>query len=134
MRKRTMFSENRAPYSRGLHSIALALFLLISMGRIQPALAKIPIPASGCYHAAFTPNGQSAFESQAGKNIAFELIFSQLNTTSNFPTYTCDQIVKNGAVAYVACEPWDGDANSTAYTLQSFLDGAHDAAIIRWAT
>jgi hypothetical protein len=120
--------SSSAPHFPFLH--CLAAFALIVP---QLTFAQIPVPATGCYHAAFTPNTQEAFESLAGKSIAFEMIFRSWKGSRTFDKTACDQIVAKGAYPYIAWEPWDNNINSTVYSLQSIIDGTHDALIRQWA-
>ena len=51
-------------------------------------LAQIPIPETGCYHAAFIGNdNHPTFETLSGKNIAIEMFFTGWPTTSTTPDF-----------------------------------------------
>jgi hypothetical protein len=110
------------------------VMIVVSSISTTDAQSKIPIPPTGCYHAAFTPYTQDSFETLAGKSIAIELIYRSWKGSPDFDQYSCDKIVANGAYPCIAWEPWDGSITSTAYSLQSIIDGTHDALIQRWAT
>jgi hypothetical protein len=107
---------------------------LIALMSSEISFAQIPVPATGCYHAAYTPYTQDSFENLAGKSIAIELIYRSWKGSANFDQYSCDRIISSGAYPYLAWEPWDGNINSTTYSLQSIINGTHDALIQRWAT
>ncbi len=111
------------------------LFLLLRLA----VLAQIPVPTSGCYHAAFTPNypaggayGHQNFDSLAGKPIAIEMFYTgwPSNHAPDFPAATCNAIVALGSVPHLTWEPW---VSGFPYPLDGILIGSYDLYILGYA-
>ncbi len=99
--------------------------------------SQIPIPATGCYHSAFTPSesgGQQGFETLAQKNIAIEMNFTAWNSLTSFPIEMCNQIMANGAYAHLTWEPWNYNASSTQFSNQNIINGNFDNYIATYAS
>jgi beta-mannanase len=90
-------------------------------------------PATGCYHCAFTPSGQTTFVNQAGKGIAVQMFYASWSSAADFPARQCSAIIEIGSLPHLTWEPWDYNINGTTYSLQSIINGTHDAYIRRWA-
>jgi hypothetical protein len=108
--------------------------LLIVVLFLHTALAQVPIPETGCYHAAFTGNdSQTTFETLAGKEIAIEMFFTGWpnNTTPDFPVAKCSQIDANGAVPHIT---WMPQVPGSPYPLNSIINGSYDSYINGYAT
>lgn len=107
--------------------------LLLSVLYSLAAFAQVPIPETGCYHAAFTGNDSHAsFESLAGKNIAIEMFFTgwPSNMIPDFPVAKCTQIDNNGAVPHIT---WMPQVSGSPYPLNSIINGSYDSYINGYA-
>jgi hypothetical protein len=111
---------------------------LVALGTLASP-AQIPVPASGCYHAAFTPNypaggsyGHQNFDSLAGKPIAIEMFYTgwPANHSPDFPVSTCNTIVSLGCVPHLTWEPW---VSGSPYPLDGIINGSYDTYIIGYA-
>ncbi|HEX3072075.1 MAG TPA: glycosyl hydrolase [Ignavibacteriales bacterium] len=98
-------------------------------------LSQIPVPETGCYHAAFTPfDGHNDFEALSGKKIAIEMNYKSWGSFASFPSAEYNSIVDKGAVPHMTWEPWNGDASSTVYSNDKIINGNYDTYIKNWAT
>jgi hypothetical protein len=107
--------------------------LLLSVLYSHAVFAQVPIPETGCYHAAFTGNdSQASFESLAGKNIAIEMFFTgwPSNMIPDFPLAKCTQIDNNGAVPHIT---WMPQVPGNPYPLNSIINGSYDNYINGYA-
>jgi hypothetical protein len=117
-----------------------AVFALIVVASAPSwLLAQVPIPATGCYHSAFTPNyaaggayGHDDFEALAQKKIAIEMFYTgwPANRVPDFPKATCDMIVQKGAVPHLTWEPW---VNGYPYPLDGIITGTYDSYVVGYA-
>ena len=107
--------------------------LLLSVFSSLAVFAQVPIPETGCYHAAFTGNDSHAsFESLAGKNIAIEMFFTGWpnNTVPDFPVAKCTQIDNNGAIPHIT---WMPQVPGSPFPLNSIINGSYDNYINGYA-
>ncbi len=110
------------------------LILLTVLGFLNCAHPQIPIPETGCYHAAFTgTDTQQAFETLAGKEIAIEMFFTgwPSNKVADFPLSKCNTIVSGGAVPHIT---WMCEVNGSPYPLDAIINGQWDNFITNYAT
>lgn len=101
--------------------------LLLLLGALPSAAAKVPVPAVGCYLSAYLEQDQKAFETLVQKEIAVGMFYIDMNA-ADFPAATCDRYAANGTIPHLSWEPF-GDANSN----QKIIDGTRDAYIRKWA-
>ncbi len=78
------------------------------------------------------------FETRAGKPVSIVMWYQGCGMTDgsqNFQTGWMDAVRNHGAIPLVTWEPWlyTQGVNQPAYSLQSIIDGAHDAYITQWA-
>jgi len=97
--------------------------------------SQIPIPETGCYHAAFTGNdSQKQFETLAKKDIAIEMFFTgwPSNRTPDFPSAKCNEIVANGAIPHIT---WMCQVSDSRYPfpLDAIIYGSYDSYINSYA-
>jgi len=92
---------------------------------------KILPPPTGCYVGCFSSGGAANFKAMTGKDLAIDMQFFNFNST--FPSSFANSSVQEGAVPYVAWEPWDGNINGTTFSNQSIIDGAHDTYLKTFA-
>ena len=107
----------------------IMLLFLLSLRLI----AQVPIPETGCYHAAFTGNdSQDSFEQLAQKNIAIEMFFTgwPSNKVPDFPLTKCNQIDANGAVPHIT---WMPQVPGFPYPLDAIINGSYDNYILVYA-
>ncbi|MCX6168503.1 MAG: glycosyl hydrolase [Ignavibacteriales bacterium] len=109
-------------------------FFIINFSLATFLFAQIPIPATGCYHAAFTgDNSQQQFETLAKKNIAIEMFFMgwPLNPSlPDFPITKCNEISSNGAVPHIT---WMCQVSGFPYPLDGIIEGNYDSYIRGYA-
>ncbi len=119
--------------------IRFTILLLVSAGAAGLVSAQVPVPATGCYHSAFTPNypaggayGHANFDSLAQKKIAIEMFYAgwPSNKFPDFPSSQCNDIVAQGSVPHITWEPW---VNGSPYPLDGIINGAYDLYIIGYA-
>ncbi len=119
------------------HRIGIAAGLVLSA--VLSAPAQVPVPPTGCYHAAFAPNdpahgvyGRAEFVRLSGKSLAIEMFYTgwPTNKVPDFPSATCDTIVKYGSIPHITWEPWTG---SSSDALSAILSGSWDAYLIGYA-
>ncbi|HEY6951770.1 MAG TPA: glycosyl hydrolase [Bacteroidota bacterium] len=124
----------KAPRRASTRLFGLATFLLAAV-----SWSQVPVPATGCYHAAFTPNdpahgayGHDEFVTLAHKPIAIEMFYTgwPSNKTPDFPFTVCDTIVKKGSYPHVTWEPWTG---GNPYGLDPIINGWWDAYLTGYA-
>ena len=108
--------------------------LFISVLISLQLFAQVPIPETGCYHAAFIGNdNHPTFETLSGKNIAIEMFFTGWPTTSttpDFPLTKCNEIDANGAVPHIT---WMPQVPGSPYPLNAILSGSYDSYINGYA-
>ena len=107
--------------------------LLLSVFSSLAVFSQVPIPETGCYHAAFTGNDSHAsFESLAGKNIAIEMFFKGWpgDKVPDFPIAKCTQIDNNGAIPHIT---WMPQVSGSPYPLTSIINGSYDSYINGYA-
>jgi hypothetical protein len=95
--------------------------------------AQIPIPAAGCYHAAFTGNDTHAqFVTLAKKEIAIEMFFTgwPSNKIADFPISKCNEIVSNGSIPHIT---WMPQVSGFPFPLDGIIDGYYDSYITGYA-
>ena len=97
--------------------------------------SQIPVPDSGCYHAAFTGNDtQQQFETLAKKDIAIEMFFTgwPFNKIPDFPLSKCNTIIANGAIPHIT---WMPQVSSSQYSfpLDAIIYGDYDNFIKGYA-
>ncbi len=107
----------------------LLLSVLISL----QLFSQVPIPETGCYHAAFiNTDAQSSFELLAGKNIAIEMFFTgwPANKLPDFPLTKCNLIDANGAIPHIT---WMPQVPGSPFPLTSIINGSYDNYILLYA-
>ena len=78
------------------------------------------------------------FETNAGKPVSIVMWYQgwgMTDSSQNFQPGWMEGVRKHGAIPLVTWEPWlyTQGVNQPAYSLQSIIDGAHDAYITQWA-
>jgi len=119
------------------------LRLTLSCGGLLLAVslvhAQIPVPAAGCYHAAFTPNypaggayGHQDFTTLAKKSIAIEMFYTGWpgNRIPDFPLGTCNGIVQLGSIPHITWEPW---VSGSPFPLDGIIDGSYNSYLLGYA-
>ncbi len=108
-------------------------FVLIFLYSFKIAAQIIPIPETGCYHAAFTGNNtHKEFVELAGKEIAIEMFFTgwPANKVPDFPLSKCNEIVLNGSVPHIT---WMPQVSGSPYPLDGIINGSYDNYIRGYA-
>lgn len=109
------------PYIRNI--FILSFFISTSL------CAQVPIPTTGCYHAAFTGNDtHQQFVTLAKKDIAIEMFF--LGWPSNFPATKCNEISNNGSIPHIT---WMPQVSGSPYPLDGIINGTYDNYIKSFA-
>jgi hypothetical protein len=106
---------------------------MVGMGLLAftTGVAQVPVPPTGCYHSAFTPAGQSAFEALAEKSIAIEMDYRAWAFSADFPAAAYAAVIQNGAIPHMTWELSKGDVNNGLFSNQRIIDGLYDAYLQR---
>jgi len=93
----------------------------------------IPVPETGCYHAAFTGNNtHKEFVDLAKKEIAIEMFFTgwPSNKVPDFPLSKCNEIVSNGSIPHIT---WMPQVSGSPFPLDGIINGSYDSYIRGYA-
>ncbi len=91
--------------------------------------AQVPVPETGCYHAAFTGNDtHQQFVTLAKKEIAIEMFF--MGWPEAFPITKCTQISNNGSIPHIT---WMPQVSGSPFPLDGIINGTYDYYITTFA-
>lgn len=125
--------KNLAPY------IYMLVFAAFGVTLLFKGFAS---STTGVYSGVFAGGDSSlgdvfAFEDISGKKVSIVNSFSSWGASDNsLKTNFLNNVRSHGSIPMVTWEPWDtsNGVNQPNYSLQSIIDGQHDAYITSWAT
>ena len=121
--------------------LLLVPFILVLMG--GPVFSAVPVQPS-LYLGVHVPgelqsmSAVTAFEQQTHKSVSIVMWYQGWGLqdgTQNFQTTWMNNVRNHGSIPLVTWEPWlyTKGVNQPAFSLESIINGSHDAYIIAWA-